>query len=54
VFATPLPVINSAHVILRLPEPADVEARLAIGCHAENIRAYGGSFNLEKPFCLLS
>jgi RimJ/RimL family protein N-acetyltransferase len=49
-FATPLPVINGFNVTLRRPETADVEARFAIGRHAEIIRAYGGSFNPEQPY----
>jgi RimJ/RimL family protein N-acetyltransferase len=48
--ATPLPVLKGTHVTLRRPGPADVERRLALGRHAEIVRAYGGSFDPAAPY----
>ena len=41
---TPLPVLAGPRVTLRRPGPHDVAARLAIGRHAEIVRASGGAF----------
>ena len=49
-FANPLPVLKGPHVMLRRPVSADIEARLAIGLHAEIVRAYGGSLDPAQPF----
>jgi RimJ/RimL family protein N-acetyltransferase len=45
-----LPILKGDRVTLRRPVAADVDARLAIGRHAEIVRAYGGSFDPDKPF----
>ena len=50
VISTPLPILKGQHLTLRRPVPGDVEARLAIGQHAEIVRAYGYSFDPAEPF----
>ena len=48
--ADPLPDLKGAHLTLRRPVPADIEARFAIGRHAEIVRAYGRSFDPAEVF----
>jgi RimJ/RimL family protein N-acetyltransferase len=47
---TPLPILKGRCLTLRRPVPGDVEARLAIGRHAEIVRAYGRSFDPAEVF----
>ena len=47
---TPLPILKGRCLTLRRPVPGDVEARLAIGRHAEIVRAYGRSFDPAEGF----
>lgn len=46
----PLPVLKGPRVTLRRPAAEDIDARLAIGRHAEIVRAYGHSFDPARPF----
>ena len=48
--ATPLPVLRGSRLTLRRPVSADIDARLAIGRHAEIVRAYGRSFDATEPY----
>jgi RimJ/RimL family protein N-acetyltransferase len=50
VIPTPLPNLKGLCVTLRRPVPGDVAARLAIGRHAEIVRAYGRSFDPAEVF----
>jgi hypothetical protein len=47
---TPMPILKGPCLTLRRPVPGDVEARLAIGRHAEIVRAYGRSFDPAEGF----
>jgi hypothetical protein len=47
---TPLPILKGPRVTLRRAIPADIEARLALGQHAEIVRAYGGSLDPALPY----
>jgi RimJ/RimL family protein N-acetyltransferase len=50
VIPTPLPILKGLCVTLRRPVLGDVSARLAIGRHAEIVRAYGRSFDPAEGF----
>ena len=45
---TPLPILKGPCLTLPRPVAGDVEAKLAIGRHAEIVRAYGRSFEIRR------
>ena len=45
-----MPILKGLCLTLRRPVLDDVEARLAIGRHAEVVRAYGRSFDPAERF----
>jgi RimJ/RimL family protein N-acetyltransferase len=50
ILPTPMPILKGLCLMLRRPVLDDVEARLAIGRHAEVVRAYGRSFDPAERF----
>jgi RimJ/RimL family protein N-acetyltransferase len=50
ILPTPMPILKGLYLTLRRPVLDDVEARLAIGRHAEVVRAYGRSFDPAERF----
>jgi RimJ/RimL family protein N-acetyltransferase len=46
----PLATIRGPNVTLRRPRPEDVDARHAIGLHAEVVQSYGIGFDASRPF----